>query len=639
MRFVNTLAVILVRIVLFFLFLLISTSSLYAGTTNKTIEIGSYPVTMKDIKSGAESTEMCHVDVETEFFVCDEQEKEISTAQHDLGKVFCERHCLTCPVCGGPGKDKCDKDHSLEKEVPIKKCDRTISQIVDMAKKQVLKDLQGKKMTSSKGKSVYLFKAGESGNILAKLDAAISNAIKDGEKDHSDFVKAGEEKGKIKVSAEGHAGICEKSENQLSYEQKKYKVTVHVKITIKLVKYYPFKNPITGEPKKDMVTPEDDKEVFTYTYDERIPVGYRYKYNGKSSGWRLIKRCPCCHQGETVKPVSTTPTVTPITPTPIGAPTPKSTPTTTPTPAPTPTQETPPKKSDEAKKTESEYREGIKLPASGALGSFVISPDTTVAIKARGASSSFIINEEGKKTQDLEKKGDYFVGKIPKIITGGIVAGGVITAILSGGKSDAAIPQPGIATSGFYDGTISPPVTATVPNVDISNLGNYNLTATPTAGGNSINYGSPDMYLIDNKTNTASAVYDIAAGDQLPAGTTRLTLTDPKGNVVDEKKITIYSYGLVFSPPQVTRGVPVTGNGTVTGVDATTPIEVTITFDPILNVSVQGGIITKQAPGLVTFETSAGQLNALPADFTFDTSKGLGKQDVIMTVTPKEVDK
>lgn len=649
MRLVNTLTVALVRLVLFSLFFFITNISLYAGTTTETIEIGSYPVTMKDIKSGAESTEMCHVDVETEFFVCDEQEKEISTAQHDLGKVFCERHCLTCPVCGGPGKDKCDKDHSLEKEVPIKKCDRTISQIVDMAKKQVLKDLQGKKMTSAKGKSVYLFKAGESGNILAKLDAAISKAIKDGEKDHSDFVKAGEEKGKIKVSAEGHAGICEKSENQLSYEQKKYKVTVHVKITIKLVKYYPFKDPITGEPRKDMVTPEDDKEVFTYTYDERIPVGYRYKYNGKSSGWRLIKRCPCCHQGETVKPVSTTPTVTPITPTPIVTPTPTpkpaSTPTATPTPTPaptptpTPTQGTPQKKADESKTTGPEYREGIKLPASGALGSFVISPDTTVAVKARGASSSFFINEEGKKIQEMEKKGDYFVGKVPKIITGGIVVGGIITAILSSGKSETAIPQSGITTSGFYDGTVSPPVTVTVPNADISNLGNYNLTATPAAGGNSINYGSPDMYLIDNKTNTASAVYDIAAEEQLPAGTSRLTLTDHKGNVVDEKKISVYSYGLTFSPPQVMRGVPVTGNGTVTGVDVTTPIEVTITFDPILNVSVQSGKITKQSPGLVTFETSAGQFNALPADFTFDTSKGLGKQDVIMSVTPKEVDK
>jgi hypothetical protein len=147
------------------------------------------------------------------------------------------------------------------------------------------------------------------------------------------------------------------------------------------------------------------------------------------------------------------------------------------------------------------------------------------------------------------------------------------------------------------------------------------------------------MYLIDNKTNTASAVYDIAAEEQLPAGTSRLTLTDHKGNVVDEKKISVYSYGLTFSPPQVMRGVPVTGNGTVTGVDVTTPIEVTITFDPILNVSVQSGKITKQSPGLVTFETSAGQFNALPADFTFDTSKGLGKQDVIMSVTPKEVDK
>jgi len=239
----------------------------------------------------------------------------------------------------------------------------------------------------------------------------------------------------------------------------------------------------------------------------------------------------------------------------------------------------------------------------------------------------------------MEKKGDYFVGKVPKIIMGGIVAGGIITAILSSGKSETAIPQSGITTSGFYDGTVSWPVTVTVPNADISNLGNYNLTATPAAGGNSINYGSPDMYLIDNKTNTASAVYDIAAGDQLPAGTSRLTLTDPKGNVVDEKKISVYSYGLTFSPPQVMRGVPVTGNGTITGVDGTTPIEVTITFDPILDVSVQGGKIIKQAPGLVTFETSAGQFNALPADFTFDTSKGLGKQDVIMSVTPKEVDK
>ena len=422
MRLVNTLTVVLVRLVLFSLFFFITNISLYAGTTTETIEIGSCPVTMKDIKSGAESTEMCHVDVETEFFVCDEQEKEISAAQHDLGKLFCERHCLTCPVCGGPGKDKCDKDHSLEKEVPIKKCDRTISQIVDMAKKQVLKDLQGKKMTSAKGKSVYLFKAGESGNILAKLDAAISKAIKDGEKDHSDFVKAGEEKGKIKVSAVGHAGICEKSENQLSYEQKKYKVTVYVKITIKLVKYYPFKNPITGKPEKDLVTPKQDDEVFTYTYDERIPVGYRYKYNGKSSGWRLIKRCPCCHQGETVKPVSTTPTVTPITPTPIVTPTPTAkpasaptaTPTPTPAPTPTPTQGTPQKKADESKTTGPEYREGIKLPASGALGSFVISPDTTVAVKAAEQAPLSLSMKKAKKFRKWRKKVIILSVKFPK---------------------------------------------------------------------------------------------------------------------------------------------------------------------------------------------------------------------------------
>lgn len=639
MRLVQALTVVLVRVFLCSLFLFISTFSLHAGTTGKTIEIESYPVTMKDIKSGEESKEMFHIDVETEFFVCDEQEKEISTAKHDLGKVLCERHCLTCPVCGVPGKDKCDKDHSLEREVPIKKCERTISQIVDMAKKEVLKELQGRKMTSSKGKSVYLFKPGESGNILKAFGEALSEAVKDGEQDHPDFIKPGEQKGKIKVSAAGHAGICEKSENQLSYEQKKFEVTVHVKITVKLVKYYPFKNPITGGPEKDFVKPDEDSEVFTYTYDKRIPVGYRYKYSGKTSGWRVIKRCTCCHHEGEETPGSSTPTVTPITPTPIATPVPRPAATPSPAPTPKPSRGAPPKKTGGTTTTGPEYREGAGLPSGGALGSFVISPDTTVAVKAGGASSSFFIDEDGGKIQEIEKKGDYFIGKVPRIISGGIVVGGIIAAVLSSGKGETAISPTGIATSGFYDGTVSPPVTATVLNPDIGNLGNYNLTATPAAGENAIHFGSPDLYLIDHKTNTASAVYDLAAGGGLPAGATRLTLTDPDGNIIDEKEIAVYSYGMVFSPPKVTRGVPVTGNGSIAGMDETTPLEVTLTFDPILEISVPGGKIIEQAPGRVTFETTAGLLNAQPADFTFDTSKGLGKQDVVMTIKPGGADR
>ena len=197
-------------------------------------------------------------------------------------------------------------------------------------------------------------------------------------------------------------------------------------------------------------------------------------------------------------------------------------------------------------------------------------------------------------------------------------------------------PTRGIATTPAYDGTMSPPIKATVPNVDMNNLDKYNLTAAPKAG-EAIHYGSPDLYLIDNKTNTASTVHDIASHNPLPVGETRLTLTDPKGDIIDEKNVSVYSYNLAFSTPQVTRGVPVTGNGTVVGLDGTTPVEVTLTFDPILDVTVAAGEITRKAPGLVTYKTTVNQLNLQPADFVFDTSKGMGKQDVIMTVTPEEM--
>lgn len=666
MRLANTLSVVLCRIVLYSILVLIGTSSLYAGTTSVTIPIGSYPITIKDIKSGEETTENLHVDVEAEFFICDEQEKKVGTSPHSLGKETCERHCLACPVCGGPGKDKCNKSHSREREVPIKKCDRTIKQIVEAAKKQVLKDLQNKKLTSSKGKSVYLFKPGEDGNILAKLDAAIGNAVKDGEESHSDFTQPGEQKGKISVSAAGHAGICEKSENELSYEQTKYAVTVHVKITIKLVKYLPFKDPITGEPRKDQFTPEDDKEVFTYTYDQRMPVGYRYKYTGKSGGWKVINRCKCCQHEEGGEPVSTDPVITPLTPEPIATPAPVK------EKAQKKTEEAKTQeqagKPDEAKNTGYQYGgEGAKLPAGGALGSFVISPDTTVAVKSGGASSSFFINEEGKKTGELEKRGNYFIGKVPGIISGGIVTGSVVTALITtlkgttGGtatgiattpSSGATVapspglttiaspgattaPTSGIATIPYYDATIPKPITANVPNVNINKLDKYNLNATPKAG-EIIHYGSPDMYLINNGTNAASTVYDIPSGEPLPPGKTTLTLTDPEGNVIDEKDISVYSYSLSFIQKQVARGMPVQGNGTVTGMDGSTQIEVTLTFDPLLDVSIPSGQITGKAPGFVTFRTTVNQFNLQPADFMFDTSKGLGKKDVSMIITPVE---
>jgi hypothetical protein len=694
MRLVNTLSVALWRIVLYSFLILICSSFLYAGTTSETIPIGSYPITIKDIKSGEETTENLHVDVEAEFFICDEQEKKVGTYKYSLGKETCERHCLTCPACGGPGKDKCDKGHSREREVPIKKCERTIKQIVEAAKKQVLKDLQNKKVTSSKGKSVYLFKPGEDGNVLAKLDAAIGNAVKDGEESHSDFTKPGEQKGKIRVSAAGHAGICEKSENELSYEQTKYAVTVHVKITIKLVKYLPFKDPITGEPRKDQFTEGEDKEIFTYTYDQRMPVGYRYKYTGKSGGWKVIYRCTCCKPEEGGEPVSSEPVVTPLTPEPVSTP--------------VPAQEKEQKKTgeagkpDEAQKTGYQYGgEGAKLPAGGALGSFVISPDTTVAVKSGGASSSFFINEEGKKTGELEKKGNYFIGKVPGIISGGIVTGGVVTAVITtlkgatGGTATGiattpssvttAAPSPGIATiptpgttaapspgittipspgataapspglttmpspgvttapspgisaTPYYDATMPTSIKANVPNVDMNKLDMYNLSATPQTG-EMIDYGSPDMYLIDNRTNAASTVYDVASGETLPPGKTTLTLTDPEGNVIDEKEISVYSYNLSFNQTQVSRGMPVAGNGTVTGIDGSTQIEVTLTFDPILDVSVASGQITRKAPGIVTYKTTVNQFNLQPADFVFDTSKGVGKKDVGMIITPVDAD-
>ncbi len=610
----------------FCVFLLLMSTALHAGTTTDTIAVGKYPITITDPKTGAQQTEDLYIDVETEVFICDEQKKKVGTYRYDLGKVACERHCLACPVCGGPGKDQCGKDHSLKREVPVKECTQTIGQIVEAAKRQVLKDLHDKKSMSAKGKSVYLFRPNEKGNILADLDTALAAAVKDGESSHPDFKAAGEHKGTISVGAQGHVGICEKGENQLGYEQAKYEVTVHIKITIRLVKYLVSTDPASGKPKKDHYGPKEDKEVFSYTYDRRMPVGFRYEYAGKTSGWRITDRCTCCGHESRGEPVSTKPASFPVTPVPVAPPAPK--------------QEEPVKEPETPKKTGHEYRgEGTQLPSRGAYGSFVIAPDTTVAVRADGATSSFVIDEEGKKTQDLEQKGKYFVGKLPRLIAGGIVTGGIITAIITTSAGDRPAVPRGIVAGRYYDGTAAPSLETGIPRIDPHNLERYNLSATIRGGTGTVQYGSPNVYLIDNATGSARAIFDLGAREPLPPGTARFTFTGPAGDVIDEKNVSVYSYGLSFTPARVTRGVPVTGNGSVSGLDGATPIEVTVSFDPILGASVTGGRILRQVPGSVTFETTADGLNANPADFTFDTSKGLGKQDVTMTVTPKDRDR
>lgn len=587
---------------------------LYAGTTNSTIGIGKAPIKVKDRWSGRTQVREHNIDLEIEIFICDEQQENLGKTKHDLGTAKCERHC-TCKRCGGPGKNTCAKDHSREKEVIISKCTRSIADIAKWLQQRILQQLRSRGVSVEKGRRIYPFRPGQRGNVVSQIQSALSNAQKDGEKDHSDFTKKQVKKGKIKVGAKGHVATCQKGQNKLSYDQTKYKVTVQVRAEVKLVKWCWVTDMATGKRVKQIV---NDGESFSYKIEQRIPVGYRYEYVGRTGGWK-IQSCTCCEH-ITRAGVSTDPTSTPLTPGPQA------------TPSPQPDRP----KAEEPKKTHHYQGPGTGLPTSGAYSSFVITPDTTVAVKADGATASFFIDEEGEKEQELEPKGDYFIGPVPRKAVIGIVTGGIITTILRTGGDGSTSAPPGINMDPYHDRTTTGPIEIGVPNIDQDKLEDYDLLAEDTLSGRVTNFGSPPLYLIDNKSGAATAVYNLEENEGLKSGSTILRFEAPNGSILDEKTTNIYGYTLGFAPARVTRGTPVTANGEVSGLQPNAPIEVTVTHDPILQVNVTTGQVDNQGPGWVRFITTPAQLNASPVDFRFDTSEGLGRQDVIMRIKPLE---
>ncbi len=281
---------------------------------------------------------------------------------------------------------------------------------------------------------------------------------------------------------------------------------------------------------------------------------------------------------------------------------------------------------------EDQYYQGPKvpLPQDGAYGSFVITPDTKVAVKKNGATSSFFINEEGEVEEGLDEEGDYFVGLIkPGVI--GVVTAGIIDAIFS---PQEKLPEktPGIEVSPHYDGVISDPVIINVEDISLTQLEEYTLLVEDLETGKITNYGSPDLYLIDEK-GSANCTYSLG---ELSTGSKDFLFTDPKGKILDEKKVDVYEYFLSFTPSQVTRGMPVFGNIDVLGMEGKDKVQVYLSFDPVLGAEVIGGELVSKIPGVLVFMVTVDEVNQNSVDFKFDTSKGLGQQQVKLTVTPFE---
>jgi len=270
------------------------------------------------------------------------------------------------------------------------------------------------------------------------------------------------------------------------------------------------------------------------------------------------------------------------------------------------------------------------LPNKGALGSFVITPDTEVFVKADGASSSFFIDQEGEKKEELEKRGNYFTGIVKSGIAG-IVTAGIVDAIFTP-QEKAPVKPSGIDVSPYYDGVTQDPVKINVKDISIDKLGDYTLSVKDMVTGDVIDYGSPDFCIVDSKTGFSTCAY--LPGD-LPSGPKNFVFTDPQGNILDEKKTSVYQYSLSFTPSRVTRGTPVFGNIILFGIKNEEKVRVYLTFDPVLGVEVMTGKVIATNPGEVTFTGTVQEINKNPADFKFDTSKGLGQQQVRVKVVPE----
>ncbi len=270
---------------------------------------------------------------------------------------------------------------------------------------------------------------------------------------------------------------------------------------------------------------------------------------------------------------------------------------------------------------------GTLLPDEGAYGSFVIAPDTVVAVKANGATSSFFIDKGGEKEEELERKGDYFVGLIKSGIVG-VVTGGIIDAIFNP-QEKAHLKTPGIKVDPYHDGVINDPIEINLKDIDPDRLQDYTLSVKDMATDEIIDYGSPDLYVIDQKTGLTTATYSLG---ELPPGSKNFVFTDPEGNILDKKEISIYRYSLSFTPSRVTRGVPVFGDIKLFGMMGNETVEVVVNFDPVLKAEVITGQMISEAPGEIVFIVTADEVNQSPTDFEFDTSEGLGQQQIRVEV-------
>lgn len=166
-------------------------------------------------------------------------------------------------------------------------------------------------------------------------------------------------------------------------------------------------------------------------------------------------------------------------------------------------------------------------------------------------------------------------------------------------------------------------------------LADYNLSVKDTTTGQIIEYGSPDLFLADATTGQATAAY--FPGD-ISAGTKEFIFTNPEGKVLDKETVNVYRYSLSFSPMRVTKGMPVFGDVYITGMTGKEKVNIYISFDPVLEIEIISGEPVTSLPGEVIFTSTVDRINENPADFKFDTSKGLGQQQVIVKVSPLETE-
>ena len=273
------------------------------------------------------------------------------------------------------------------------------------------------------------------------------------------------------------------------------------------------------------------------------------------------------------------------------------------------------------------------LPSSGAFGSFIITEETRVAVKANGAASSFFINQEKKPEEELDREDGHFAGIIrPGVIA--LVTGGIIDAVFNQQGQTPPVTE-GLDVPSYFDGISNYPVEAHIGSVTGSDMTGYRLLARDNASGQIWDYGSPDLSLTDTLSGRGTAVYSLG---ELPAGEKELMLIDPQGALLDRAMTTSYSYFVQFRPQQVTMGVPVYGDAFVEGVPASETVRVSLSFDPVLQVQVNTGVVVSGGPGYVAFQATAAALNESSTDFTFDTSGGLGEKQVnyVFSVLSKE---